>query len=140
VTDVLRGGYTLADAAGGRPDAVLVATGSEVWLALEARALLAERGVALQVVSMPCLELFEKEPESYRRSVLPPGVRVAALEAGSPLTWHRVVGPAGLILGVERFGASAPYKVIAEEFGFTPPAVAERIAAWLGGGGGAPRR
>ncbi len=140
VSDVARGGYTLADAGGGRPDAVLVATGSEVWVALAARALLAERGVALRVVSMPCLELFEREPASYRLSVLPAGVRVAALEAASPLTWHRVAGPEGLILGVERFGASAPYKVIAEKFGFTPQAVAERIAAWLGGGGGAPRR
>jgi transketolase len=138
--DALRGGYTLADAPGARPDAVLVATGSEVSVALEARALLGERGVALRVVSMPCLELFEREPESYRHAVLPPGVRAAALEAGSPLTWHRVVGPEGLIVGLDRFGASAPYKVIAERLGFTPRAVADRIAGWLEGPRGAGAR
>jgi transketolase len=89
---------------------------------------------------MPCLELFEREPESYRHAVLPPGVRAAALEAGSPLTWHRVVGPEGLIVGLDRFGASAPYKVIAERLGFTPRAVADRIAGWLEGPRGAGAR
>jgi transketolase len=129
----LRGGYTLVEATRSRPDAVLVATGSEVWVAVEARKLLAERGVSLRVVSMPCLELFEREPEPYRRSVLSDGVPVVALEAGSPLTWHRVTGPAGLVIGIDRFGASAPYKVLAEKFGFTPQDVADRVVLWLQG-------
>jgi transketolase len=129
--EVLRGGYVVANAEGGRAAAVVIATGSEVWVALEARKILAARGTPVCVVSMPCVEIFERQPQEYRRSILPPGLPVVALEAGSPLTWRRFVGPEGLAIGVERFGASAPYEVLAEKFGLTPPAVAERIASWL---------
>ncbi len=131
VAEALRGGYTLADPPSGRPDAIVIATGSEVWVALAAMKTLAEQGVAVRVVSMPSVELFERQPAEYRSAVIPPGARVAAIEAGSPLTWHRFTGPGGLVIGVERFGASAPWEIIAEQFGFTPAAVATRIADWL---------
>jgi transketolase len=124
-----RGGYVLADAMGA-PDVVIIATGSEVSAAIGARKILAERGINARVVSMPSVEIFEKQGDTYRRSVLPPDVPTVAVEAGLPLTWHRFVGPRGLIIGVERFGASAPYERLAEEFGLTPAAIATRIVDW----------
>jgi len=133
VETAARGGYVLADAAGSSPDVVLVATGSEVAPAIEAKKLLDERGVKTRVVSMPSVELFEKESRSYRDAVIPPRVRVAAIEAGSSLTWHRFVGPKGLIIGVDRFGASAPFETLAEKFGFAPASISERVAEWYRG-------
>jgi len=130
---LVRGAYVLAEAEEGRPDLILIATGSEVHLALEAQKLLAERGVRARVVNMPSWELFDRQPESYRRAVLPPEVTARlAIEAGVSQGWHRYVGPAGDVLGIERFGASAPYKVLQEKFGFTAEDVAQRALALLG--------
>ena len=124
---VTRGAYVLADSPG-IPDVLLIATGSEVHLALEARELLARKGVAARVVSMPSWELFDAQPASYREAVLPPQVTARlAIEAGVTLGWARYVGPAGEVLGLDRFGASAPYEVLREKFGFTAEAVVERV-------------
>ena len=129
---VARGAYVLADADSGPPDLVLLATGSEVSLALAARDLLAERGAQARVVSMPSWEIFEEQPQAYRDEVLPPAVRARlAIEAASPQGWHKYVGDRGDIIGMDRFGASAPAKVLFEQFGFTPEAVAARAAALL---------
>jgi transketolase len=130
---VARGAYVLADAPGGTPEVLLLATGSEVAVAVGAQAKLAERGVAARVVSMPCWELFEAQPEAYRRQVLPPQVTArVAVEAGSPLGWYKYVGLQGDIVGMTRFGASAPGKVLFEQFGFTPEQVAHRALRLLG--------
>ncbi|MDX1501742.1 MAG: transketolase [Thermoanaerobaculia bacterium] len=132
-TGVPRGGYVLADAEGGEPEALLIATGSEVPLALAAREKLAGEGVPVRVVSLPCWEVFGAQNREYRDSVLPPGVRKRlAVEAGSPLGWERWVGDAGDVLGVERFGASAPYQDLATEYGFTVDNVVRRLRALLG--------
>ena len=132
VETVARGAYVLAESSG-VPDVILVASGSEVHLALEARDLLAQKEVAVRVVSMPSWELFDAQPESYREAVLPPQVKARlAIEAGVPQGWARYVGPAGDVIGLERFGASAPYQVLIEKFGFTAEAVAERALRLLG--------
>ncbi len=128
---VARGGYVLAEAEGGKPGVVLAATGSEVGLAAAARAALAQRGVRARVVSVPCVELFEAEPEAYRRSVLPEGVPTVVIEAARSEPWASLVGREALRIGISRFGASAPAEVIAKELGFTPEAVADRVARWL---------
>ena len=123
---VARGAYVLADSSG-IPDVLLIASGSEVHLALEARDLLAQKGVAVRVVSMPSWELFDAQPKSYQESVLPPGVTARlAIEAGVTQGWAKYVGLSGDVIGRDRFGASAPYKVLMEKFGFTAEAVAER--------------
>ncbi|MFV2118125.1 transketolase [Streptomyces sp. Act-28] len=129
-----RGGYVLADAEGGEPQVVLIATGSEVHLAVEARERLQAEGVPTRVVSMPCVEWFEEQDQGYRDSVLPPSVKArVAVEAGIGLTWHRYVGDAGRIVSLEHFGASADGKLLFREYGFTPEAIAaaarESIAA-----------
>ncbi|MCS7082361.1 MAG: transketolase [Bacteroidetes bacterium] len=128
---VLRGGYVLRDAPG--PQVVLIATGSEVALALAAWERLRQEGIAARVVSLPCWELFEAQPEAYRRAVLPPGVPKLAIEAGSTLGWDRY---ADAVLGLDRFGASAPQAVLWERFGFTPERVLERVRALLRAYGG----
>lgn len=129
---VARGAYVLADAPGAI-DVILIATGSEVHLALEARKLLAEKGVAARVVSMPSWELFDAQEPAYREAVLPSKVTARlAIEAGVTQGWEKYVGPSGAVVGLDRFGASAPYKVLMEQFGFTPQAVAERALRLLG--------
>ena len=129
---VARGAYVLADSSG-IPDVLLIASGSEVHLALEARDLLAQQGVAVRVVSMPSWELFDAQPVSYRESVLPPLVTARlAIEAGVTQGWAKYVGLAGDVMGRDEFGASAPYKVLMEKFGFTAEAVAERVLQLLG--------
>jgi transketolase len=122
------GAYVLRDAPDGRPDAIIIATGSEVSVALEAQTHLAERGVAARVVSMPSWELFEAQPEDYRRQVLPAEVRArVSVEAGVTLGWSRWVGDEGVSIGIDgRFGASAPGKTVLEELGFTPANVVEK--------------
>jgi transketolase len=130
---VARGAYVLADAEGGRPDILLIATGSEVHLALEAREQLAEQGVEARVVSMPSWELFDQQPPTYRDQVLPPTVTARlAIEASVPQGWHRYVGSAGEVIGLDSFGASAPYKVLMEKFGFTAENIVSRALALLG--------
>jgi transketolase len=130
-SELQKGGYVLADTEG-TPDAILIATGSEVAIALSARDILAEKGVAARVVAMPSWELFEKQPQAYRERVLPPNVTARlAVEAGVSMGWDRYVGPKGDVVALDRFGASAPYKVLMEKFGYTGPAVAERILKLL---------
>ena len=127
---VRKGAYVLADAPGGRPDMILIATGSELSLAVGARAKLAEKNIQARVVSMPSWELFDAQPKDYRDAVLPPAVkRRLAVEAGVPQGWHRYVGDAGDVIGIERFGASAPGNVVMEKLGFTVEHVVERALA-----------
>lgn len=122
--DTAKGGYVLFDAEGGAPEVVLIGTGSEVHLAVEARERLQAAGVPTRVVSMPCVEWFEEQERSYKDSVLPPSVKArVAVEAGIGLTWHRFVGDAGRIVSLEHFGASADGKVLFREFGFTAEAI-----------------
>jgi len=129
-----RGAYVLTDAGNGQPDIILIATGSEVQLALEARQRLAARGIGARVVSMPSWELFEQQPDSYRDEVLPPSVTARlAIEAASPHGWHRYVGTMGAVIGMTRYGASAPYHVLMEQFGFTADNVTSRALALLAG-------
>ncbi|MBE7471592.1 MAG: transketolase [Anaerolineales bacterium] len=117
---VAKGAYVLLDADRVYPDVILIATGSEVQLAVEAHAKLAEQGIAARVVSMPSWELFAQQPEEYRDSVLPQTVKArVAIEAAVPLGWERWVGSHGAIIGLDHFGASAPYKTIFQHFGFT---------------------
>lgn len=129
---VPRGGYTVRDCEG-TPEAILIATGSELSLALAARDRLAEQGRALRVVSLPSWELFASQPADYREAVLPSGIRRRlAIEAAASLGWERWVGDAGDVLAQEGFGASAPYPDLAEHFGFTVEAVAARVRALMG--------
>ncbi|KQX13332.1 transketolase [Streptomyces sp. Root431] len=122
--DAAKGGYVLFDAEGGDAELVLIATGSEVHLAVEAREQLQAAGVPTRVVSMPSVEWFEEQDQAYKDSVLPPAVKArVAVEAGIGLTWHRYVGDAGRIVSLEHFGASADAKVLFREFGFTPEAI-----------------
>lgn len=122
-----RGAYVLRDAAGGMPQVILLASGSEVALALAALAALAERGVAARVVSFPSWELFALQPQEYRDSVLPPRVRARlAIEAGVAQGWERWVGDQGDCISVETFGASAPPQVVFQQYGFTVEHVVER--------------
>jgi transketolase len=115
-----KGAYILSEASGGAPRLLLLATGSEVGLAQKAQRRLEAAGTPTRVVSMPCWELFRQQDASYRDEVLPPHIRArVAVEAASPLPWHEWVGPEGAILGLDHFGASAPYERIFEEFGFT---------------------
>jgi transketolase len=119
-----RGGYVLFDAEGGNAQVILIGTGSEVQLAVEARERLQAQGVPTRVVSMPCVEWFEEQDQSYRDSVIPPAVKArVAVEAGVGLTWHRYVGEAGRIVSLEHFGASADGKDLFREFGLTAEAV-----------------
>jgi transketolase len=128
---VERGGYVLADA-DGEIDLVLIATGSEVQLAMSARAALAEEGIGVRVVSLPSWERFAAQDPEYRHSVLPPRVRARlAIEAAATLGWERWVGLDGDVLGIDRFGASAPWKDLAGAYGFTVENVVERARALL---------
>lgn len=127
--DVLKGAYVVKECA--QPKLVLAATGSEVSTAVEAAALLEAEGVPTRVVSMPCVELFRKQPEAYRAALFPAGVRTAVVEAGSTLGWKSILGADVLAVGIDHYGASAPGELLAEKFGFTGKAVKERVAAWL---------
>jgi len=121
-----RGGYVLAEAAGGEPAVIIIATGSEVQLALAARELLAAAGIAARVVSMPCVEWFTAQDAAYQEEVLPAGIAArVCVEAGIALGWRAFAGPAGECVSLEHFGASADYRVLMEQFGFT----GERVAA-----------
>jgi len=129
---VARGAYVLADVDGRAADLTLVATGSEVSLAVAARDLLAGDGLAVRVVSMPSWELFDRQPAAYRQQVLPTDVPTLAVEAGVRHGWREYVGARGAVHGIDRFGASAPGKVVAQHYGFTPEAVAGRARELLG--------
>ncbi len=132
---VLRGAYTLWESSPS-PEAIVIGTGSETQVALDAARMLAERGVAARVVSMPCWELFDAQPREYRDVVLPPDVTArVSVEAGRTLGWERYVGSGGASVGVDRYGASAPYKRIYEEYGVTAERVADAAWALLRGAG-----
>nr|WP_267895247.1 transketolase [Nocardioides terrigena] len=124
-SNVHRGGYTLLDVEDGLPDVVLVGTGSEVQVAVAARALLAEDGIRARVVSMPCREWFDAQEPAYRESVIPPTVKArVSVEAGIAMGWREIVGDHGRIVSIETYGASADYARIYEEYGMTGEAVA----------------
>jgi transketolase len=117
---LLKGGYVLRDAPSGRPDVILMATGSEVEIALEAAGTLSDQGVGVRVVALPSWELFEAQDAAYRDTVLPAEVKPrVAIEAGSPFGWERYTGDGGTIIGIDRFGASAPASILYREFGIT---------------------
>jgi transketolase len=123
---VTKGAYVLAEAGSGRPRVIIIGTGSEVSIALEARELLEAEGTPTRVVSMPCREWFEAQEASYRQEVLPPEIRArVSVEAAVPMGWRDFVGDDGESLSLDHFGASAPYQILYEQFGMT----AERLVA-----------
>jgi transketolase len=129
---VAQGAYVLSDPEHGNIDVILIGTGSEVSVAVDAQALLIAEGINARVVSMPSWELFEKQPAEYRESVLPPAIKARiAIEAAASLGWSRYVGDDGEVIAIDHFGASAPYQVIMEKFGFTPANVVARVRAML---------
>ncbi|NIS60717.1 MAG: transketolase [Proteobacteria bacterium] len=128
-----RGGYVLSDTEGKRPDVIVIASGSEVHVALEAAERLQQRGTAARVVNMTSWELYEAQPVDYRNEVLPPEIAVrVAVEAGVPQGWHRYVGDMGEAVGMNRFGASAPYRTLFEKFGFTADHVVKKAVELMG--------
>ena len=129
--DVLKGGYV----AYGKENSelVIVATGSEVWVAIEAAKTLATKGTKARVVSMPCVELFLKQDAAYRESLIPAKSKRVSIEAGITTGWERIVGSDALLIGINHYGASAPGELLAEKFGFTPTAVTTKIETWLKG-------
>jgi transketolase len=129
---VSRGAYVLADAPGGKPDVVLIATGSEVSLAVDAHERLAADDIRTRVVSMPSWDIFERETQEYRDSILPPGISArVAIEQASTFGWERYVGSTGQVIGMQTFGASAPLKALQQEFGFTVDNVVAAAKAQL---------
>jgi transketolase len=124
------GGYLVAGDE--TPRAIVAATGSELHLAVGAREALAKRGIKLNVVSIPCVEVLHAQDRAYRDALFPDGVPVATIEAGRTDLWRALTGPQGLSIGIDHFGASAPGSVNGEKFGFTVEAVAGKIEAWLG--------
>ncbi len=136
--NVSRGAYILAEASGGSPDVILVATGSEVQLALAARETLRGEGVNARVVSAPCLEWFEEQDADYREHVLPQAVRArVSVEAGSPLSWYRMLGDSGRAVAIDHFGASADYETLFEKFGITADHVVSAARESLAAASGA---
>ncbi|MGO4153176.1 transketolase [Cupriavidus sp. YAF13] len=127
---IRRGGYVLQDAQA--PQAVLIATGSEVEIAVRAAAHLAEEGIHTRVVSMPCVERFQAQDAAYREAVLPPGVPRISVEAGVTWFWRAVVGEQGATVGIDTFGASAPAEALYQHFGLTPARVADTARSLLG--------
>jgi transketolase len=130
---VARGAYVMADTPGGRPDLILIASGSEVALVIKAHEALVAEGIRSRVVSMPSWEIFEQQPRSYRDEVLLPMVKARlAVEQGSVLGWERYVGPDGRVIGMKTFGASAPLKELQRQFGFEPERVVATAMELLG--------
>ena len=126
------GAYVLADAPGGPPEVVLISSGSEVALILDAQKKLEADGIRARAVSMPSHEIFARQDEAYRDSVLPKGVRRIAMEAAHPMSWYKWVGDDGVILGLERFGASAPGPTIYDHLGVTANHVVDTARELLG--------
>jgi transketolase len=130
---VARGAYVMADASGGSPEIILIASGSEVALVVQAHETLAAQGIRSRVVSMPSWDIFEQQPPSYRDEVLPPAIKARlAVEQGSTLGWDRYIGPAGRVIGMHTFGASAPLKELDRKFGFEPDRVVSITLEILG--------
>ena len=131
-----RGGYVLADPPGDTtPRVLLMSSGSEVALVIKAHQQLAERGIASRVVSMPSMELFARQSVEYQRSVLLDGVPRVSIEAAAPMSWYRWVGSNGVVIGLTRFGASAPYERIYEELGLTVQHVVDTAVSLVGAAG-----
>jgi len=120
-----KGAYVLADSEGGEPQVVLLSSGSEVALIITAREKLVAAGVRTRVVSMPSMELFSRQSAEYQASVLPKGVPRVSIEAAATMPWYRWIGPDGVVLGIDRFGASAPYEKVYDELGLTVDKVVE---------------
>jgi transketolase len=130
--ELRRGAYVLTETKGKSPEIILIGTGSELSLVVDAKAELEKQGRAVRVVSMPCMELFESEDQSYRDSVLPPTItRRLAVEAAVPMSWYRWVGPAGEIMGMTTYGMSAPSADVMKHFGFTADNVVKRALKLL---------
>ncbi len=127
IANIARGGYVLSEAEGGKPQAIIIATGSEVGLAIEAQKLLAAKGKKVRVVSMPSTNQFDTQDAAYRDSVLPKGVKRVAVEAGVTDGWYKYVGLDGKVVGLDRFGESAPAPVLFKHFGFTAENVAKAV-------------
>ncbi len=128
-----KGAYVLKDADGGKPDLILIATGSEVSVAIEAAKIIEDKGVKVRIVSMPSWELFDKQDQSYKDEVLPPDIKErVVVETGSSMGWCKYTGEKGIVISQDRFGASAPYKVLLEKFGFTPEQIAEKALKVVG--------
>ena len=128
---ILKGGYVLSDAKNDKIDIVIVATGSEVSISVEAKSVLEGSGIHTRIVSMPSVGEFLKQPESYRDTVLPPRTPVAIVEAGVDQGWYRITRAPILFLGMTEFGSSGPYKILAEKFGFTGTIISQKIKEWL---------
>jgi transketolase len=132
-TGLSRGAYILRDSQDEKPGAILIATGTEIQVAVDAWQKLEEKGVGVRIVSMPSWELFDKQPEEYRREVLPPEIKARiSIEAGVTLGWRRYVGNDGDMIGIDHFGASAPINVLYEKFGITADRVVEKMLALIG--------
>jgi transketolase len=132
-TGAARGGYVLAEAPSGKPQAIIIATGSEVDIALKAWEKLTSEGIQVRLVSMPCIEWFDEQDEAYRASVLPREITArVAVEAGVRQCWDRMIGERGRFVGMSTFGASAPYGDLYKHFGITPEHVAAEVKAVLG--------
>jgi transketolase len=128
----LKGGYILAEASSGVPEVILIATGSELQMAVEARKRLEADGTPTRVVSMPCQEWFDAQPEAYRETVLPRGTKArVSVEAGIAMSWRHIIGDHGEAVSIEHYGASAPYQVLFEQFGFTTDNVVAKAHASL---------
>jgi transketolase len=127
-----KGAYVLADAPGGAPEVVLMSSGSEVALVLAAQTKLAESGVRARAVSMPSHEIFARQPLEYQREVLPPGSKRVAIEAAHPMSWYRWVGSDGVIVGIDTFGASAPFADIYKGLGITVDKLIEAARGLVG--------
>ena len=127
IANIARGGYVLSEAEGGKPQAIIIATGSEVGIAVEAQKLLAAKGKKVRVVSMPSTNAFDAQDAAYRESVLPKGVKRVAVEAGVTDGWYKYVGLDGKVVGLDRFGESAPAEVLFKHFGFTAENVAKTV-------------
>jgi transketolase len=128
-----KGGYILAEAPSGKPAAILIATGSELDIAVKAWEKLTAEGIQVRLVSMPCTEWFDEQDEAYLNSVLPPAITARiAVEAGARMSWDKYLGPTGRFVGMSTFGASAPYGALYKHFGITPENVATQVKAAIG--------
>jgi transketolase len=132
IANIRKGGYVLSDAAGGKPHVIIIATGSEVDLAMKAQAVLATEGVNVRVVSMPSTNVFDRQDQAYKDSVLPKGVKRVAVEAGVTGFWHKYVGLEGAVVGMDCFGESAPAPELFKHFGFTVDNVVATVKKVIG--------
>ena len=128
--DVYKGAYIVSEAEGGKPDVVIMATGSEVSPAVDARKALAAQGIKARVVSVPCVERFKKQPKAYRDQLLPPGVRRVSVEAGRTDPWYQFIGENGLAIGMDHYGHSAPGEILADKLGFTGERITAKVLEW----------